>query len=122
MFLTDSKTGEKHKISLIALTSHSVGDSKPSNTITVSCPPAPTPPEIYQKQLHAIPLGCLGFGWKFLEKENAAAEFQQAPRSYCVFVNDKLHGTIPVGSFADVFTEEYVYTVPDCHVNTRYVR
>ena len=104
-----SITDKKVDLALVALTSHSVGDSKRSNTITIYCPVPPSSPGIYAKDLRTLPLGCIALGWKAPGRHIST---EQLPSSYRVFVNGKLHGVLP---FTRVI-EEYSYTIGDCRL------
>lgn len=109
--------GSRHHFRLMALTGHSVGDSKPSNVISVFCPSCPQAPEVYAKE--TFTLGCISIGWKPTDTacEN---DSNHSPCSYGVFVNGQFHSSCPGGSFTDIFMEENVYCVSDCVVGRKY--
>lgn len=59
---TDMQPGKKYTIELITLTNAIVGESKPSNSITLVCPRRPNPPLI--SQLPTVRPNSVIIGWK----------------------------------------------------------
>lgn len=103
---------------MLALTGHSVGDSKPSNTITVYCPTPPTSPQIYHTESTTV--GSICIAWKHEEPLSSDNTALHAKLSYSVFVDGMLHGEYPLDGATDIFTNEHTYTVPNCGLGRMY--
>ncbi|KAJ7382965.1 hypothetical protein OS493_031741 [Desmophyllum pertusum] len=110
---------DKHRrFSLLALTGHSVGDSKPSNTIVIHCPTPPISPQIYHRESATV--GSICIVWKHTEPASTDNPEKHAQYSYSVFVDDMLHGEYPLDGVTDIFTNEHTYTIPNCEVGRKY--
>lgn len=94
-----------------------MGDSKPSNAITVYCPTPPTSPQIYHAESTTV--GSICIAWKHQEPAKTD-NIAHAQCSYSVFVDGMLHGEYPLDGVTDIFTDEHTYTVPNCEVGRTY--
>ena len=110
--------GEDHRFTVIALTSHSVGDSKQSNAITIHCPTPPIAPQIYQKDSATV--GSICIAWKQAEPANNYNSEKHVQCSYSVFVDGVLHRGYPLDGVPDIFTDEHTYTIPNCEGSRKY--
>ena len=105
-------------MNLIALTGHSVGDSKLSNTIITYCPTPPISPQIYPKDSATV--GSICIAWKEAEPASVYNTGEFAQCSYSVFADDMLHGEYPLAGMTDIFTDEHLYVIPNCEVGWKY--
>ena len=110
--------GKDHRISVVAVTGHSVGDSEPSNVITIHCPTPPPSPQIYPKETTA--LGSVRVAWNRTELEITNDNDESAQFSFAVFRDGRLHGECPLDNVTDIFTEEHLYTIPNCEMGRKY--
>ena len=111
-------TGKHYSFSLLALTGHSVGDSKPSNTVTVYCPTPPTSPQIFPRE--STTAGSISIAWKHEEPASTDNTAPHAYYSYNVFVDDLLYGECLLTGLTDIFEDEHTYTVPNCEFGRKY--
>lgn len=111
-------TGTHYNFSLLALTGHSVGDSKPSNTVTVYCPTPPTSPQIYPRESSTA--GSISIAWKHEEVASTDNTAPHAYYSYNIFVDDLLYGECLLAGLTDIFEDEHTYTVANCEFGRRY--
>lgn len=95
-----------------------MGDSKPSNIITVYCPSPPTSPQIYH--VESTTVGSICIAWKHEEPASTDNTEPHAQCSYSVFVDGMLHGEKPLDGVTDIFTDEHTYIVPNCEVGRTY--
>lgn len=66
---TDMQPGRKYNIEIVTLTNSIVGESKPSNLITLICPRRPSPPLI--SQLPTVRPNSAIIGWKPCEPKSS---------------------------------------------------
>lgn len=111
-------SGKEHRFSLLALTGHSVGDSKPSNAVYVHSPSPPISPQIYRKD--SATAGSIGIAWKQAEPASTNIPEEHAQCSYSVFVDDILHGEYPLDGMNDIFSDEHTYTISNLEVDRMY--
>ncbi|PFX18395.1 Titin [Stylophora pistillata] len=116
--LTGLEEGVIHNFSLLALTGHSVGDSKPSNAVVVHCPIAPASPEIYI--IESSTWGSICIAWKRDKLVSSSYSKRPVQSSYCVFVDGVLHGECALDHVTDIFSDEHTYTITDCIFDRKY--
>ena len=103
---------------MLALTGHSVGDSKTSNTVHVYCPTPPISPQIYHKD--STNAGSICISWKQAEPASTNIPEEHAQCSYAVFVDGVLYGEYPLDGMSDIFSDEHTYTIPNLEVGRMY--
>ncbi|XP_068713854.1 uncharacterized protein [Montipora foliosa] len=113
------KEGTQHRFNLLAVTCHSVGDSKLSSSVNVFCPTPPMSPQIYHT--NSATFGCICIAWKRDEPASTATSEEQATCSDIVFLNDMPHGECPLTGETDILTGEHTYTIPNLEVGRKYL-
>ena len=103
---------------MLAVTCHSVGDSKSSNTVRVLCPTPPVSPQIYDKKYCA--LGSICIAWKRDDFTNADDFEDQTICSDIVFVDDLPHGECSLTGELDILTGELSYIIPNLEIGRKY--